>query len=110
MGNPQNINNTQTLFNCSIEKCLDVIGGKWSFLVLRELFCGKKRFGELKNNICAISSKSLTQTLRHLEENGIVVRKAFATIPPTVEYDLTEKGHTLHNIIHEMKAWGAHWA
>jgi DNA-binding HxlR family transcriptional regulator len=70
----------------------------------------KKRFGELKNNICAISSKSLTQTLRHLEENGIVVRKAFATIPPTVEYDLTEKGHTLHNIIHEMKAWGAHWA
>jgi DNA-binding HxlR family transcriptional regulator len=100
----------QSLYDCSIEKCLNVIGGKWSFLVLRELFCEKKRFGELKCNIRDISSKSLTQTLRHLEDNGILVRKAYATIPPTVEYDLTEKGHTLHNIIHEMKKWGAHWA
>ncbi|CAG7655031.1 winged helix-turn-helix transcriptional regulator [Paenibacillus allorhizosphaerae] len=97
-------------YDCSIEKCLNVIGGKWSFLVLRELFCGKKRFGELKNSIHDISSKSLTQTLRHLEATGIIVREAYATIPPTVEYELTEKGHTLHTIIHEMKKWGAHWA
>ncbi|WP_219640657.1 helix-turn-helix domain-containing protein [Cohnella sp. CFH 77786] len=99
-----------TNYECSIEKCLNVIGGKWSFLVLRELFCGKRRFGELKSCIHGISPKSLAQTLRHLEENGIVVREAHATIPPTVEYDLTKKGHTLHDIIIEMKKWGTYWA
>jgi len=97
-------------YECSIEKSLNIIGGKWSFLVIRELFHGKKRFGELKHAICGVSSKSLTDTLRHLEVNGILIREAFATVPPTVEYDLTEKGHALHSILHEMKKWGAHWA
>jgi DNA-binding HxlR family transcriptional regulator len=97
-------------YECSIEKSLNVIGGKWSFLIIRELFHGKKRFGELKSSIRGISSKSLTGTLRHLEDNGILIREAYATIPPTVDYDLTEKGHALHCIIHEMKKWGAHWA
>jgi DNA-binding HxlR family transcriptional regulator len=97
-------------FECSIEKALHVIGGKWSFLVIRELFHGKKRFGELKHTIHGISAKSLTDTLRHLEENKILVRECFATIPPTVEYELTEKGHALHKMLHEMKMWGAHWA
>jgi DNA-binding HxlR family transcriptional regulator len=95
---------------CSIEKALNIIGGKWSFLVLRELFCGTKRFGELKNSIHGVSPKSLTGTLRHLEENGIIIRKAYMTIPPTVEYSLTEKGNSLHTIIHEMKVWGKRWA
>jgi DNA-binding HxlR family transcriptional regulator len=94
---------------CSIERALNIIGGKWSFLVLRELFHGTKRFGELKKSICGLSPKSLTETLRHLEENGILIRKAYATVPPTVEYSLTDKGHSLHCIIHEMKVWGTKW-
>ncbi|WP_163538438.1 helix-turn-helix domain-containing protein [Gracilibacillus sp. YIM 98692] len=95
---------------CSIEKALNIIGGKWSFLVLRELFEGTKRFGELQKKIHNISPKALTDTLRHLERNEIVIRKAYPTVPVTVEYSLTEKGHALHKIIKEMKLWGAQWA
>lgn len=97
------------IVDCSIEKALNIIGGKWAFLVLRELFCGTKRFGELKHSIHGISSKSLTETLRHLESNDILKREAHATIPPTVEYTLTKKGHSLHKIIHDMKEWGTQW-
>lgn len=96
---------------CSVEKSLDIVGGKWSFLVIREMmFHEKKRFGELKQAVCGISAKSLTDTLRHLETNGVITRTAFPTVPITVEYALTEKGHALHGIIHEMKKWGNEWA
>ncbi|KEQ26190.1 winged helix-turn-helix transcriptional regulator [Paenibacillus tyrfis] len=94
---------------CSIEKALDVIGGKWSFLVLRELFGGTKRFGELQRNISSISPKSLTDTLRHLEENGVLERTAYPTVPVTVEYTLTPKGEDLHRMLKEMKLWAAKW-
>lgn len=94
---------------CSIEKTLAVIGGKWSFLVLRELFCGTKRFGELQRQIKGISPKSLTDTLRHLEEQGVLERHAFPTVPVTVEYTLTPKGEDLHQILKEMKLWSAKW-
>jgi len=95
---------------CSIEKALNIIGGKWSFLVLRELFDGgTKRFGELQKSINKISPKALTDTLRHLEENQIVTRTVFATVPVTVEYALTEKGLAFNKILKEMKYWGAVW-
>jgi DNA-binding HxlR family transcriptional regulator len=95
---------------CSIEKALSVIGGKWSFLVLRELFEGTKRFGELQKAITNVSPKALTDTLRHLESNGVLIRTVYATVPVTVEYTLTEKGQSLHTIIKEMKYWGSYWA
>ncbi|MFC0559324.1 winged helix-turn-helix transcriptional regulator [Halalkalibacter alkalisediminis] len=95
---------------CSIEKALSVIGGKWSFLVLRELFCGRKRFGELQKAISKVSPKALTDTLRHLENQEVLVRTVYPTVPVTVEYELTEKGHSLHKIIKEMKHWGSYWA
>ncbi|MDF2669614.1 MAG: transcriptional regulator, HxlR family [Paenibacillus sp.] len=94
---------------CSIEKTLSVIGGKWSFLVIRELFCSKKRFGELQRAINGVSPKALTDTLRHLEEQGVLERHAFATVPVTVEYTLTPKGGDLHQILKEMKLWAAKW-
>ncbi|TBL81208.1 winged helix-turn-helix transcriptional regulator [Paenibacillus thalictri] len=98
-----------THIECSIEKTLDVIGGKWSFLVLRELFSGTKRFGELQRKVNNISPKSLTDTLRHLEEQGVLERTAFPTVPVTVEYKLTPKGEDLHQILKEMKLWAAKW-
>jgi DNA-binding HxlR family transcriptional regulator len=98
------------VIECSIEKALSVIGGKWSFLVLRELFEGTKRFGELQKAISNISPKALTDTLRHLESNGVLIRTVYATVPVTVEYSLTEKGQSLHTIIKEMKYWGSYWA
>jgi DNA-binding HxlR family transcriptional regulator len=94
---------------CSIEKTLSVIGGKWAFLVIRELFCGTKRFGELQRTIAGVSPKALTDTLRHLEEQGVLERHAFPTVPVTVEYHLTPKGQDLHQILKEMKLWAAKW-
>lgn len=94
---------------CNIERTLDVIGGKWAFLVLRELFCGKKRFGELQRLIPAVSPRALTSTLRHLEDKGVLERHVFPTVPVTVEYTLTPKGEDLHHILKEMKLWSARW-
>jgi DNA-binding HxlR family transcriptional regulator len=94
---------------CSIEKALNIIGGKWSFLVLKELFEGTKRFGELQKAISKISPKALTDTLRHLEEHKVLIRTVYPTVPVTVEYSLTEKGQALHTVIKEMKKWGAYW-
>ena len=97
------------VIECSIEKTLDVIGGKWSFLVLRELFKGTNRFGELQRKIKGINPKSLTDTLRHLENQGVLERTAYPTVPVTVEYSLTPKGQDLHRILKEMKLWAAKW-
>ncbi|UOF89067.1 helix-turn-helix transcriptional regulator [Fodinisporobacter ferrooxydans] len=98
-----------THIECSIEKTLDVIGSKWAFLVLRELFCEKKRFSELQHAIPSVSPKSLTNTLRHLEEQGVLERHVYPTVPVTVEYTLTPKGQDLHQILKEMKLWAAKW-
>lgn len=94
---------------CSIEKALAVLDGKWTFLILRDLFEGTKRFGELRKSLHGISPKTLTERLKMLENNGILTRTAYATIPPTVEYTLTEKGESLRPIVKQMKLWGAQW-
>ncbi len=94
---------------CSIEKALEVLSGRWTFLIIRDLFEGTKRFGELRKSLEGISPKTLSVRLKELEEKGIISRCAFATIPPTVEYSLTEKGKSLKPIIKEMKLWGAVW-
>lgn len=94
---------------CSIEKALTIIGGKWSFLILRELYHGPQRFSELRRKLGAVSPKSLTDALRHLEEHGVLSRRAFATVPVTVEYSVTEKGAAFHDVLKEMKKWGALW-
>jgi DNA-binding HxlR family transcriptional regulator len=94
---------------CSIEKALNAIGGKWSFLVLRELLHDARRFGELKRAIYGISPKSLAATLHHLEDNNIISRTVHPTNPPMVEYALTDKGEGLRPIIYAMKSWGKLW-
>lgn len=94
---------------CSIEKALNILQGKWTFLILRDLFEGTKRFGELRKSLHGISPKTLSERLKELEEKGIIIRTAYPTIPPTVEYTLTEKGKSLKPIIKEMKLWGAKW-
>ena len=96
-------------FQCDVEKALNVIGGKWSFLVIRHLFDGTMRFGEIRKSLHNISPKTLTNCLRELEKNKILTRKVYPTIPPAVEYTLTEKGKDLNNIINEMKLWGQRW-
>ncbi|WP_411681807.1 winged helix-turn-helix transcriptional regulator [Clostridium thailandense] len=91
---------------CPVETTLLLIGEKWKVLILRDLIEGTKRFGELKKSIGSISQKMLTQQLREMEEDGLVTRKAYAEIPPRVEYSLTEDGMSLKPILDSMWAWG----
>ena len=96
-------------FQCNVEKALNVIGGKWSFLIIRHLFDGTMRFGEIRKLLHNISPKTLTNCLRELEKNKILTRKIYPTIPPAVEYTLTKKGKDLSSIITEMELWGKKW-
>lgn len=93
----------------SIRKALNVLGGKWTFLIIGKLFEGTKRFGELRKSLDGISPKTLSERLKELERNGLVTRTAYPTVPPTVEYTLTIKGKSLKNIIREIELWGAQW-
>lgn len=95
---------------CCVERALDVIGGKWSFLVIKHLFHGTMRFGEIRKALHDISPKTLTMKLRELEDHGILTRKIYATIPPSVEYTLTPKGEDMKTMIEEMRKWGEKWA
>lgn len=91
---------------CPVETTLLLIGDKWKVLILRDLIEGTKRFGELKKSIGSISQKVLTQQLREMEEDGLVVRKVYAEVPPRVEYSLTEEGVSLRPILDSLWAWG----
>ncbi|WP_042166726.1 winged helix-turn-helix transcriptional regulator [Paenibacillus gorillae] len=95
---------------CSIEASLRIIGNKWAFLVLRELYEGTRRFNELARLINGISPTALTASLRHLEQEEMITRTVFPTVPATVEYALTEKGQSFHVVLKAMKKWGKEWA
>ncbi|MBK8033829.1 MAG: helix-turn-helix transcriptional regulator [Anaerolineae bacterium] len=91
---------------CPIEKAVSILEGKWTLLILRELFTGMKRFGELRSELDGISPKTLTERLRILEAQGIVQRTIYPEVPPRVEYALTEYGETLRPVIDALRAWG----
>jgi DNA-binding HxlR family transcriptional regulator len=90
---------------CPTRIVLDRIADKWTVLIVGALEAKTKRFGELRREIGGVSQKMLTQTLRGLERDGIVNRKVYATVPPKVEYSLTELGQTLIGILHAIGEW-----
>jgi DNA-binding HxlR family transcriptional regulator len=90
---------------CPIEVTLGIIGKKWTVLIIRELFDGKKRFSEIAASL-PISSKLLTDRLKELEEHGIINRTIYPEIPPRVEYTLTESGETLTSVLDALRLWG----
>ena len=89
----------------SIRAVMEIFAGKWAFLVLEQLHAGAMRFGDLRRAL-GVSTKSLTDTLRHLEAKGIIRRTAYPTVPVTVEYSLTEKGRSFDEVLLAMKNWG----
>ena len=92
---------------CEMEITLDLIGGKWKPMILYFLIDeGTKRFGEIKSFISHTSQKTLTTQLRQLEEDGLITRKVYSTIPPKVEYSATDKGKSLFPILEAMCQWG----
>ena len=91
---------------CPVEVTLLLLSNKWTILILRDLFTGTKRFGELKKSLNGVSQKVLTANLRSLEEKGIIEREVFPEVPPRVEYTLIDLGKTLDPIIKSMHDWG----
>jgi DNA-binding HxlR family transcriptional regulator len=91
---------------CSLKEVLDIIGGKWAMPVIYILSKGKMRFKELERSIEGINTRMLVKELKNMEKNGIILREVFATVPPTVEYTLTEKGQKLLPSIVSLHKWG----
>lgn len=96
-------------FKCPIQFVVDLLGNKWSILVLRELFTGSRRTHELLAALPGISTKTLMVRLRELEENGLIDRKVFAEVPPHVEYSLTEKGQQIQPVMAALYQVGTQW-
>lgn len=91
---------------CPVATTVDLIGNKWKILIMRELLTGTKRFNALHKSIDGISQKVLTENLRKMETDGIILRKVYAEVPPKVEYSLSELGDSLRPIINAMSDWG----
>ena len=89
----------------AVREVLDRIGDKWSLLVVGALRDGPLRFGELEKTITGISQRMLTLTLKHLVEDGLVARTAYAEVPPRVEYEVTELGKTLVPLVIALAEW-----
>ncbi|MFI9048043.1 winged helix-turn-helix transcriptional regulator [Streptomyces sp. NPDC053427] len=91
---------------CGVRDVLDRLGDKWSVYVVVELAAGVRRFKELQRAIPgAISQRMLTLTVRRLERDGLVKRTVYATVPPQVEYELTETGHSLTHLVKALADW-----
>jgi DNA-binding HxlR family transcriptional regulator len=95
-------------YNCPVEAAIDVFGGKWKALILWWLQERTWRFAELRRQIPGITEKMLTQQLRELEADGIVERRVYPTVPPKVEYSLTEYGWSLKRALRAICDWGRH--
>ena len=91
---------------CPVATTIQLIGSKWKLLILRNLMHRPWRFNELRRSIGGISPKVLTDSLRSLEEDGIVVRTVYAEVSPRVEYSLSELGETLRPILTAIQVWG----
>ncbi len=100
------VHDTET---CSVAACAAIIGAKWTALLVHDLSEGPRRFSQLEHSCVGISPRTLSERLRALEHEGIVVRRSYAESPPRVEYELTDKGRALLPIIEEMRRFGRDW-
>ena len=94
---------------CPVCATAEIVCGKWTLLVIRDLAEGRTRFCELERSLEGISPRTLSLRLRALEEEGVVERHTFPEVPPRVEYSLTAKGRALLPLIEDMRAYGKEW-
>jgi DNA-binding HxlR family transcriptional regulator len=95
--------------DCAVAATAEVIGQKWTAVIVHDLSEGPRRFTELEHACARISPRTLSERLHTLEEQGIVVRRSYAESPPRVEYELTDKGAALLPIIEAMRYFGHSW-
>ena len=91
---------------CPVATTVQLIGSKWKLLIIRDLLARPWRFNELKKDLEGISQKVLTDSLRSMEDDGIITRTVYPEVPPRVEYALSELGESMRPIINSMEAWG----
>ena len=94
---------------CGVAACAEIIGAKWTALLVHDLSEGPRRFSELEHSCSGISPRTLAERLRELEHEGIVERRSYPESPPRVEYSLTGKGEALLPIINAMREFGHEW-
>ena len=95
--------------SCAVAACAEIIGAKWTALLVHDLSEGPRRFSQLERSCGGISPRTLAERLRALEGEGIVERHSYPESPPRVEYSLTEKGRSLLPIIDAMREFGHSW-
>jgi len=91
---------------CPVEATLSVVGGKWKAIILWRLVGGTKRFNELQRSIMQITRKMLTEQLRELERDSLIIRTVYQQVPPKVEYSLSDYGRTFIPVMQAMAQWG----
>jgi len=94
---------------CPVCRTAEIISGKWTLLVIRDLAECDRRFCELERSLDGISPRTLSLRLRALEEQGVIQRHTFPEVPPRVEYALTVKGKALVPLINDMRRYGTRW-
>src|SRR6266568_9163054 len=94
---------------CPVARTADIISGKWTLLIIRDLASGVKRFNQLERSLDGISPKTLSERLRSLEVEGVITRRTFAEVPPRVEYSLSERGQDLVYVVESMRSYGKRW-
>ena len=95
--------------DCPVCRTADIVCGKWTLLIIRDLAEGRSRFCELERSLGGISPRTLSLRLRALEEEGVVHSRTYPEVPPRFEYALTEKGRALVPIIDSMRVYGTEW-
>ncbi|MDR0925028.1 MAG: helix-turn-helix transcriptional regulator [Hungatella sp.] len=101
------MNSDCTTYHCPVDATLDMIGGKYKALILWHLIGNTLRFGELRKLIPQATPKMLTQQLRELEEDQLIIRTVYPVVPPKVEYTLSDLGNSIRPILETMYNWGA---
>ncbi len=100
------VHGTQT---CSVAATAEIVGSKWTVLLIHDLSEGPRRFTQLEHSCSGISPRTLAERLRWLESEGIMVRRSYPESPPRVEYELTDKGCALLPLVAEMRRFGHEW-
>jgi DNA-binding HxlR family transcriptional regulator len=91
------------------ESAIDLLGKKWTGLIIRVLLGGPRRFKDIKEQIPDMSDKMLTDRMKELESLGVVKRTVYPEMPVRIEYDLTDKGHDLQGVTQSIQTWGEKW-
>ena len=99
----------EELTECPVATTVQLIGSKWKLLILRNLLQRPWRFNELKRSLDGISQKVLTDSLRSMEEDGLITRTVYPEVPPHVEYALSETGESMRPILMAMQSWGTNY-